>query len=131
MNIAKSLARDRSHDPRLQVCAIIVPEDNTGILALGYNGMQRGGPNVVASLEPGKSETLHAELNCIIKAPFHYPLKKHMYLTHSPCVACSKIIVNANISRVVYDVLYRDDAGLDVLRSARVDVLQLGDAISL
>lgn len=125
MNVARSIAHDRSHDPRLQVCAIIVPEDNSGILALGYNGSYRGGPNEIESLEPGMSGCIHAEQNALVKCPFHYPLKKHMYLTHSPCVACAKLIVNAAISRVVYDIEYRDKTGIDILLNSGIEVFHL------
>jgi dCMP deaminase len=129
MNVARGLAYDRSHDPRLQVCAIVVPEDNTGILAMGYNGDYRGGPNAIESLDPGKSGTIHAEQNALVKCPFHFPMKKHMYLTHSPCIMCSKLIINAGLSRVVYDQQYRDLTGLDLLRSAGIEVMDLNAAI--
>ena len=128
MKIASDLA-ERSYDPRLKVCAIIVPEDNTGILALGYNGNAKGLPNEVESLEPGMSGMLHAELNAVIKCPFHYPVAKHMYVTHSPCRACAKILINANITRVVYGQPYRDTTGIDLMRSVGIEVLSLADAI--
>lgn len=125
MNIAKSIANDRSHDPRLQVCAIIVPDDNSGILALGYNGDYNGGPNEVESLEPGMSGMIHAEVNALVKCPFHTPTKKYMYLTHSPCISCAKLIINAGISKVIYDTEYRDTSGINLLVSANVEVTSL------
>lgn len=128
MVVAASIA-ERSYDKRMKVGAIIVPEDNTGILALGYNGSWKGGPHEPESLEPGKSGMIHAEENALIKAPYHYPLKKHMYLTHCPCRQCSKLMINAGIARVTYDHPYRDTSGLDILRSAGVEVMTLDEAI--
>ena len=128
MDVARTLAR-RSYDTRLKVCAIMVPEDNTGILALGYNGNAKGLPNEAESLEPGQSHFVHAEANCLIKAPFHFPLKKHMYVTHSTCRACAKLVINANVSRVVHGEMYRDASGLDLLRSAGIEVMSIEDAI--
>lgn len=128
MSVAKSIA-ERSYDPRLQVGAIIVAEDNTQILSLGYNGNYKSGPNVQDSSEPGKSGFLHAELNAVIKLDYNFHKKKHMYVTHSPCKDCCKIIINAGISTVVYDVEYRDTSGLDLLRSVGIEVLNINDAI--
>lgn len=130
MITAKAIAC-RSYDPRLRVGAIIVPEDNTQILGLGYNGNFRGGPNVPDSEEPGQSGFIHAEVNALVKFDYNFPKKKHMYVTHSPCVMCSKLIINAEISRVVYEIEYRDTTGLDVMRSAGIEVLNLEDAIPL
>ena len=45
----------RSRDPRLKVGSVIVTDDNTTVLAIGYNGDQQGGDNKPDSLEPGKS----------------------------------------------------------------------------
>jgi dCMP deaminase len=127
MDIARTIARNRSPDPRLQVCAIIVTDDNASMLALGYNGGIVGGSNEPASVEPGKSEFLHAELNACIKCPFHHPKKKIMYVTASPCRDCARIIVNAGISKVVYDEAYRDMGGVEILRSAGIEVIKLSD----
>ena len=51
----------RSPDPKFQVGAVIVSDDNTQVLALGYNGDHKGGPNCRDSLETGKSGFIHAE----------------------------------------------------------------------
>lgn len=129
MTVATTIADSRSTSPTLKVCALVVPEDNTGILALGYNGGPKGLYNEPVSLEPGKSEFIHAEANALIKCPYHFLKKKHMYVTHSPCPSCARLIVNADISRVVYGVLYRDEAGLTLLRDAGVEVYSLTEAI--
>lgn len=124
LDVAKTISQ-RSYDPRLKVGAIIVSEDNTSVLSIGYNGNYRGGPHQHDSLEQGKSGFIHAEVNALIKADFNFHKKKNLYVTHSPCVDCSKLIINANISKVVYDIEYRDVSGLEILRQSGVDVYKL------
>ena len=60
MSVAKTISQ-RSIDPRHQVGAIIVTGDNTQLLALGYNGNYKGGPNERESLVSGQSGLIHAE----------------------------------------------------------------------
>lgn len=127
MEIARTIARNRSPDPRLQVAAIVVTDDNAAMLALGYNGGVTGGSNEPTSLEPGKSDFLHAEANALLKTPFHYPKKKIMYITASPCPTCARMIVNAGISKVIYDEEYRDLEGLKILRNAGIGILKMSD----
>ena len=56
--------------------------------------------------------------------------QKIMYVTASPCEDCARIIVNAGISKVVYDVEYRDLTGVNILRSAGIEVVQLSDVLA-
>ena len=49
---------------------------------------------------------------------------KKMYLTHSPCVVCARMIVNAGIKKVIYSYEYRDSKGLDILRKSQIEVTQ-------
>lgn len=128
MTVAFTMA-ERSYDPRLKVGAIVVSADNTQMLSVGYNGNYRGGPHVHESSEPGKSGFIHAEVNSLVKCDFNFPKKKHMYVTHSPCRDCAKLIINAEIARVVYKVPYRDTSGVELLRSAGVEVLSYEEAI--
>ena len=121
MTTAQTLAR-RSLDPRFQVGAVIVTDDNTQVLAVGYNGDQRGGSNQVESQEPGCSGFIHAEINALIKCDYNNPKRKVMYLTLSPCRQCAKAIVNGGISEVVYDVEYRDMSGVEILAAAGIKV---------
>lgn len=123
MKIARTIA-ERSYDPQLKVGAIIVSEDNTRMLSVGYNGNYAGGPNQRESDSPGEGGLLHAELNAIIKCDYNFPKKKIMYVTHSPCRSCCKVIVNAGISSVVYDELYRDDSGLKILSDSGVETIR-------
>jgi dCMP deaminase len=129
MNITEAIAL-RSYDTRLKVGAIVVSEDNTKMLSLGYNGNYKGGPNEPESLEPGQSGFIHAEMNALVKCDFNYHKKKIMYLTHSPCRICAKLIINAEISKVVYLNKYRDDSGIDLLKKSGVEVIDFYSALS-
>lgn len=130
MSFAKTIA-NKSYDSRLKVGAIVVASDNTQVLSLGYNGNYTGGPNVEESLEPGCSGFIHAEANAIIKLDFNFHKEKHMYLTHSPCRMCSKMIINAQIKRVIYDQAYRDTSGLLLLEESGIFVSSFKDVCDI
>ena len=115
----------RSYDPRYQVGTIVVSNDNTQVLAVGYNGNYAGGPNEVESTDPGESGMIHAEINALLKLDYNNPKKKVMYVTLSPCRMCAKAIVNSGIDEVIYKEEYRDSSGLDVLRSANIKVRKI------
>tara|TARA_R110002060_G_scaffold27726_3_gene37597 strand:+ start:566 stop:976 length:411 start_codon:yes stop_codon:yes gene_type:complete len=115
MNFARTVAK-RSYDPRNCVGAVVVTEDNTQVLSIGYNGNYHGGPNEVESEEPGHSGMIHAEINALIKLDYNNPKRKKMYITLSPCRACAKAIVNGGIEEVIYDEEYRDISSLNIFR---------------
>ena len=123
MQLAYSIST-RSNDPRLKVGAVIVTEDNETVLAAGYNGDEKGGDNQPDSLEPGKSGFIHAEVNAIAKMNYNDPRDKKIYLTHSPCPVCSRLIINAGIKRVVYWQDYRDNTGVEILKSRDIEVIK-------
>lgn len=126
MMTAKLIAA-RSYDDKLKVGTIIVSEDNTSVLAVGFNGNYAGGPNERESDEPGQGGLLHSELNACLKLDYNFPKKKVLYVTHSPCRDCCKIIVNAGISRVIYEEVYRETSGLDILKSCGIVVNRFED----
>ena len=111
------LISERSYDPRTKVGAVVVTEDNTQVLSIGYNGNHRGGANSVDSAEPGLSGLIHAEINALVKMDYNNPKRKVMYVTHSPCLACAKLIINANIHEVKYLEEYRDTLGIELLKN--------------
>ena len=118
----------RSPDPKFQVGAVIVTDDNTQVLALGYNGDHKGGPNCRDSLETGKSGFIHAEVNALIKCDFNNPKDKKMYLTHAPCPVCAKCIVNSGIRQVLYTNDYEPDmSGIEILKTSGVGITKLVD----
>ena len=121
MDMAKTIAQ-RSHHPTFQVGAIVVTEDNTQVLSIGYNGSYKGGPNKPLSEEPGCSGLIHAAINALLKLDYNNPKKKKMYVTLSPCPDCARAIVNSNIESVFYADEYRNVEGLEILRAAGLDV---------
>jgi dCMP deaminase len=123
MDFAKIIS-ERSYDPRYKVGAIVVTQDNTQVLAVGYNGNYSGGPNEVESGSPGESGMLHAEINALLKLDYNNPKKKIMYVTLSPCRMCAKAIINSGIDEVIYNEEYRDTSGLEILSNGGVSVFK-------
>ena len=121
MDFASSIA-ERSYDPRFKVGAVIITEDNSQVLAVGYNGNYAGGPNEVESETPGESGMLHAEINALLKMDYNNPKKKKLYLTLSPCRMCAKAIINSGINEVVYAESYRDLSGIELLKECGISV---------
>ena len=117
MDFASTLAL-RSTCRRASVGCVVVSMDNSTVMGLGYNGGPKGGRNTCLSDEPGKCGHLHAEINALIKANYRDAAPRKAYLTLSPCVPCATALVNFGVEEVVYRVLYRDDAGLEILRNA-------------
>ena len=74
-----------------------------------------------------KPEVLHAEANAITKVAKSTNSSdgSTLYVTLSPCLECSKLIIQAGIKRVVYADEYRDTSGLDLLRKAGIKVEQI------
>ena len=121
MDCAKSISK-RSYDPRHQVGAVIVTDDNTQVLSVGYNGNYAGGPNRVESETPGQSGFIHAEINALIKCDFNNHKTKKIYVTLAPCRMCAKAIINARVAELIYGEEYRDMSGVELLRENGVIV---------
>jgi len=130
IDVAKSISK-RSYDPRFQVGAVVVTEDNTQVLAVGYNGNYSGGPNIVESEEPGESGFIHAEINALLKMDYNNPKRKKLYLTLSPCRMCAKAIINAGINEVIYLESYRDMSGAKLLLDQGTSVRQYNSSASI
>jgi dCMP deaminase len=115
-----------SHCKRKQVGALIV-RDNM-IISDGYNGTPSGFPNCCED-EKGDTQwyVLHAEANAILKVAKSTQSAKDatLYLTLSPCKECSKLVLQAGIKRVVFIKSYKDSSGVDFLKEAGIEVLQL------
>ncbi len=117
---------ENSYCRRRQVGAIIV-KDNM-IISDGFNGTPSGFENVCED-ESGltKSYVLHAEANAITKVARSSNSSDGatLYVTTSPCIECSKLIIQAGIKRVVYNELYRMHDGLDLLERAGVECVRI------
>lgn len=115
-----------SYCKRKQVGALLVK--NRMIISDGYNGTPSGFENVCED-ENGvtKPYVLHAEANAITKVAKSGNSSEGatLYVTASPCLECSKLIIQAGIKRVVYHEEYRITDGIDLLRRAGVEVEQI------
>ena len=121
---------------RLKVGALIVKDDR--IISIGYNGMPGGWDNECEYKHyslgnpndfelKSKPEVLHAETNAIAKLArsTESGLDADLFVTHSPCLDCAKLIYQSGIKRVFYANAYRDDSGINFLKSSGVEVEQL------
>lgn len=128
INMAKSWS-NLSHAKRNKVGCLIVK--NGTIISDGYNGTPRGFNNNCEFKESNilvtKPEVLHAESNAITKLAKSTQSSSGatLYTTASPCVECSKLIIQADISRVVYDEIYRDNKGIKLLEKAGIIIEEL------
>lgn len=108
MDLAKMVAT-RSTCPRLSVGAIFIR--NNTILTTGYNGAPRGLPHCVDCHLSAQScnRVIHAEMNGIIQAARHgISLDgSTVFVTHSPCENCAGALINAGVSQVFYDIVYK------------------------
>jgi len=111
---------------RKQVGAIIVKDRM--IISDGYNGTPSGFENECEDCDGiTKWYVLHAEANAILKVAASTQSCKGatLYITLSPCRECSKLIHQAGIVRVVYQKAYKDYSGIDFLKKAGVDVVNI------
>lgn len=112
-----------SYCKRRKVGALIVKDRM--IISDGYNGTPSGFENICED-ENGvtKPYVLHAEANAITKVAQSGNSSKGstLYVTASPCIECSKLIIQAGIKRVVYRDEYRLADGVDLLRKAGIEV---------
>ena len=111
-----------SYCKRRQVGALLVKDRM--IISDGYNGTPSGFENVCEENGVTKPYVLHAEANAISKVAKSGNSSDGatLYVTASPCMECSKLIIQAGIRRVVYRDEYRLTDGIDLLRRAGVEV---------
>jgi len=136
MSIAKQVAT-RSNCVKRKVAAVIVRDKQ--IISTGYNGTPRGTTNCNEGgcprcnnfSESGKSLEdcfcSHGEENAIVQAAYNGVRTKDasIYTTFSPCLLCTKMIINAGIKEVVYNESYSIDANsMKLLKEAGVKVRQ-------
>lgn len=119
---------ENSYCRRRKVGALLVKDQM--IISDGYNGTPAGFENVCED-EDGvtKPYVLHAEANAITKVARSGNSSEGstLYITASPCLECSKLIIQAGIKRVVFNDLYRLADGLEVLRRAGVVTVHIAD----
>ncbi len=117
---------ENSYCHRRKVGALLVKDKM--IISDGYNGTPSGFPNICES-EEGVTYpyVLHAEANAITKVACSNNSSEGstLYVTTSPCMECSKLIIQAGIRRVVFSELYRICDGLDLLKKVGIEVVHL------
>ncbi|WVX87826.1 deoxycytidylate deaminase [Gordonia phage BillDoor] len=121
----------RSTCSRLHVGAIAVRSGQ--LLAAGYNGAPAGMPHCVHTDEQPCTRAVHAEVNCIASAA-RYGVSlagAEVYVTHSPCVSCAGLLINAGISKVTFYIPFRDEAGVNLLEEAGVNVAVVQPSLML
>ena len=117
---------ENSYCQRRKVGALVVKHN--AIISDRYNGTPSGFGNVC---EDEHNVTLpyvlHAEANAITKLArsSNNSEGSTLYVTASPCIECSKLIIQAGIKRVVYAEKYRLEDGLQLLRKANIEVIYI------
>lgn len=114
---------ENSYCKRRQVGALVVKDKM--IISDGYNGTPSGFENVCEENDVTKPYVLHAEANAITKLArsSNNSDGATLYVTASPCMECSKLIIQAGIRRVVYGEKYRIEDGIKLLERAGVEVV--------
>ena len=129
-----SVVAERSTCRRHHVGAVAVK--NKHILATGYNGAPSGAKDCLEigclrdelGIPSGERHEIcrgiHAEQNVIVQASLHGVSLEGstIYCTHTPCVLCAKMLVNAKIKRLVSFGSYNDSAFVDLFREAGIEV---------
>jgi len=121
-----SIWAENSYCDRRKVGALLVKDKM--IISDGYNGTPSGFENHCED-EIGKTKpyVLHAEANAITKVAKSNNSSEAatLYVTTSPCMECSKLIIQAGITRIVYDEKYRNTEGLAILERAGIEIVHL------
>ena len=117
---------ENSYCTRRQVGALLVKDKM--IISDGYNGTPSGFENVCED-ENNKTKpyVLHAEANAITKVAKSNNSSEGatLYVSSSPCLECSKLIIQAGIKRVVFSEQYHMNDGVELLERARIEVVKV------
>jgi len=140
LEIATVVAK-RSTCLRNEVGAVIVRDKR--IISTGYNGAPsniehcldigciREEQNIESGTRHEMCRAVHAEQNAIIQAALHGvgTAGATLYCTHQPCILCAKMIINANIKRVVYITPYPDTDAIGFFKDAGVEVVRMSPVL--
>lgn len=130
MSIAHMIAKRSTCDRALVGC-LLVNKDNR-IVSSGYNGSIKGNPHcseIGHTMRDGHCiATIHAEMNALL-----YCAKEGIkvdgcvcYVTHFPCLNCTKALIQAGISKIYYSNAYRvDEYALELLDKNHIEHIQL------
>ncbi len=128
MKIASAVSERSTCDRALVGCVLVLEKR---ILTTGFNGSPTGQPHCDEAghlmVDGHCVRTIHAETNAIIQAALHGVTTKNAtcYVTHFPCINCTKVLINAGIIRLVYANSYRmDENALNFLKAANIEFSQ-------
>ena len=119
---------ENSYCVRRKVGALLVKDQM--IISDGYNGTPSGFENICEDENNvSKPYVLHAEANALTKVARSNNSSDGatLYVTASPCLECSKLIIQSGIKRVVYGEEYRIMDGVELLKRAGIEVVFLND----
>lgn len=128
MDIAMAVS-GRSTCPRRSVGAVLVADKR--ILATGYNGAPEGLPHCTdvgcQMVDDHCVRTLHAEQNALLQAAAHGVSTQGatVYVTSEPCLHCTKMLLNARITRIVYRDAYVDELAREIRELAGIPCEQI------
>jgi dCMP deaminase len=129
MKIAFAVS-ERSTCDRAFVGSVLVLEKR--ILTTGFNGSPSGQPHCEEighlMVDGHCVRTIHAETNAIIQAALHGVSTRGAacYVTHFPCINCTKALINAGITRLIYSSAYRiDENAVNFLKAAEIEICQV------
>jgi dCMP deaminase len=137
LTITRQVA-ERSTCLRAKVGAVIVRDRS--ILATGYNGAPAGLPhctevgcliyrseNPSGDMEENCFRTIHAEINSIAQAAKNGVTIRDasIYITHTPCIHCFKVLINTGITRILYERPYKLDTLNEMLAFTSVTLEQI------
>ena len=134
LTITRNVA-ERSTCTRAKVGAVIVRDKN--ILATGYNGAPAGMPHCLdvgclvytsktpsGEVEENCFRTIHAEINAIAQAAKNGASIRDadIYITHTPCIHCVKVLINTGIRRIFYEREYKRATIEELLRGGTIEM---------
>ena len=117
---------ENSYCERRKVGALIVKDKM--IISDGYNGTPSGFENICEDEnDKTKPYVLHAEANAITKVAKSSNSSEGatLYVTASPCIECSKLIIQSGIKRVVFVEKYRKTDGIDLLKRVGIEIVHI------
>lgn len=144
---AAGIYAELSTAKKLKVGCILVKDNR--VISIGYNGTPSGWDNTCENkettwhetyLDEGstiiematvkyktKPEVIHAEANAISKLARSTESGEgaSAFITHSPCIECSKLLFGAGVKNVFYKTKYRSDEGVEFLRKCNIEVKQI------
>lgn len=122
MEFAESIAQRSTCEER-KVGAVVTSIDFQKVYSIGYNGAAKGLDNhCLCAIGEGKYGCVHAEQNALVKCN-SFDNEKVLFVTLSPCVMCSTLLINeGGYSKVYYREEWKDNPGVQLLQRAGIRV---------